>query len=740
MAIEKTSPSQVDAMISDRLSAQKDVPGGLSSFDNRLPAFDLDNIRVMTSTAPDGKIVKSNVLDPNTGELVTFIETAGTPTVDGVIFLQNSGKYFKRVFEGPVNVKWWGAKGDGINDDTLAIQSAVNFATSIVPDNKVKGVFLPEGRYLISDTLKLGHGDSFTNIDFEGAGQKYRGEGGFGGTAIICNFNDRPAINIQGTRKSAIRNLTLVGLFYTFYRNINYDYTWFTESNWEDPSASANSYSVTAPYAGISIDGYSGSKPAISYPGVEYGKSASNDIEIDKVEITGFAVGVVTHTSGSDGNGDHVRIKGCVLSGMKWGYSVTHTQARSMSVSNSIISNAFVCITNRANGSKTGRFSATMINNQFNRCVNIIDIEYQTTGISFEGCYGEHVGRLGYYSYGQSSAIYPLKFSNCEIKFAEVESQESGIPDYHLYCNSFAQILFENTTLRMFKYLIVNALIVSADGLKIMSNPSSKDVHDRFALTSTSALILNPACDIGTHFNIQSIAFSLDTGASSGLRNISHMQLASNANRDSLFPIYSGGIRWNQNISRPSFFNVRYTTLSTSSFTFNVLTDRITVGLTRANWGIYRIGSIVQFTKGSDVVAFVITGISNADNDYIFEMFPLSGYRSNEGSFIFDFDVSFLMGSTSHWIPTRFYALPQRMRGTLTQSSNTVTEMQNGAGSSASISSIQTGDMVPQSESYDRVFQTAPTVVSVNSTTGEIVFDTTARRTEENYEFGLFLR
>src|SRR5690606_5445605 len=64
-----------------------------------LPAFDLDNIRVMTSTAPDGKVVKSNVLDRRTGEYVTFREYDGpTPVVDGIINILFEGKILRRSF------------------------------------------------------------------------------------------------------------------------------------------------------------------------------------------------------------------------------------------------------------------------------------------------------------------------------------------------------------------------------------------------------------------------------------------------------------------------------------------------------------------------------------------------------------------------------------------------------------------------------------------------------------------
>ncbi|MFL2064392.1 glycosyl hydrolase family 28-related protein, partial [Latilactobacillus sakei] len=54
-----------------------------------------------------------------------------------------------------INVKWFGAVGDGVTDDTDAIQTAIDTG---------KSVFVPEGTYLITKTLKL------KLQDFKGAG------------------------------------------------------------------------------------------------------------------------------------------------------------------------------------------------------------------------------------------------------------------------------------------------------------------------------------------------------------------------------------------------------------------------------------------------------------------------------------------------------------------------------------------------------------------------------------------
>jgi hypothetical protein len=69
-----------------------------------------------------------------------------------------------RQYDGAVNVKWFGAKGDGVTDDTAPVQSSVNIGGN---------VYVPVGTYLITDTISL--------VDFSG---KIVGEGSRRSTSI----------------------------------------------------------------------------------------------------------------------------------------------------------------------------------------------------------------------------------------------------------------------------------------------------------------------------------------------------------------------------------------------------------------------------------------------------------------------------------------------------------------------------------------------------------------------------
>lgn len=79
--------------------------------------------------------------------------TSGAPYTDngGSVIVPTTGDGSGAwVFEhsGMVNVKWFGAYGDNVNDDTSAIQAAI--------DSIVEGaVVLPAGDYMISDTIQI---------------------------------------------------------------------------------------------------------------------------------------------------------------------------------------------------------------------------------------------------------------------------------------------------------------------------------------------------------------------------------------------------------------------------------------------------------------------------------------------------------------------------------------------------------------------------------------------------------
>lgn len=74
-----------------------------------------------------------------------YYDSSSTDTDDGALTIApttGSGRY-KRIYSGPIDVRWFGAVGDGVTDDTAAITSAIQQAEN-------GEVVVPPGTYLVS--------------------------------------------------------------------------------------------------------------------------------------------------------------------------------------------------------------------------------------------------------------------------------------------------------------------------------------------------------------------------------------------------------------------------------------------------------------------------------------------------------------------------------------------------------------------------------------------------------------
>ncbi|MFN3445257.1 MAG: glycosyl hydrolase family 28-related protein, partial [Bacteroidia bacterium] len=150
----------------------------------------------------------------------SFTDNLGTKLNTGWT-LDSNGNYvnpttypqyeFKRVYQEYVNVKWFGATGNGTTDDIMAIQAAVDYVSKteyadIWNNSQLHHfgggtVFFPEGRYKITKNILVGQHCKLLGVSKGGYGYPYRFSNQTG-SVISCYF---PIDNENEEQKWAIQ-------------------------------------------------------------------------------------------------------------------------------------------------------------------------------------------------------------------------------------------------------------------------------------------------------------------------------------------------------------------------------------------------------------------------------------------------------------------------------------------------------------------------------------------------------
>ena len=122
--------------------------------DNAKPIADYTALRAYTGRAAQVRITTSGISG------FFYYDASDTDSTDngGTIIVSGNGKRWKRLFDGSVNVKWFGAKGNGVDDDTVAFNAAISSLSE-------GDTLLASGVFYIANTVNV---TKNVNMEFSG--------------------------------------------------------------------------------------------------------------------------------------------------------------------------------------------------------------------------------------------------------------------------------------------------------------------------------------------------------------------------------------------------------------------------------------------------------------------------------------------------------------------------------------------------------------------------------------------
>jgi hypothetical protein len=229
--------------------------------------------------------------------------TGGTITTSGTIALNPN-------YEALINVKQYGATGNGTTDDTGAIQAAITAVEAIAG-----GLYFPFGKYNISSSLIITR-----NIYIQGCGWILDSVNTTSGSLLVQSTAGQATFSIQTPDQVILKNL---GFYTADYTDAGSECIQVNgSSNFSSPTAN-NNYSIFdglmihAGYTGIRL--YASQGLVIKNCNIEQGQNSDYQscIQIDNL----FA----------NNNGDTL-IEGCYLASTK--YVINHTSGSGIRIAN----------------------------------------------------------------------------------------------------------------------------------------------------------------------------------------------------------------------------------------------------------------------------------------------------------------------------------------------------------------------------------------------------------------------
>jgi len=475
--------------------------------------------------------------DYRTSAALTYQRGAALPTGDyGEV--QVDGVYWTPIYErAPLNAAQFGVIGDGAvdgatgtvtgTDNAPMLQAAIDYALQ----HGLNTVKIPDGAYRLDETIHLGY-TSFNSLALIGSATRAY-TASLAGVRLLPTKTDRPCINVQGARFTRISGISITGQNRVWAQHQRW---WVNslspnETDWLDPglvppSISPGGLQQHAPYAAITIDAFSDPKPIDHYPSVnypawlgtgiaQYNKPYSSEINIDQVDILGFAVGVCLKPNG-DYNGDFLRVRTSSFESCVYAIAVCHPQSRNVHIEDVTYVGCHTFLTNSRFGLQAGKLGGPITNVSGGASYQTLSLLAggYTGPVVLANCYFENQVRIGAVGRGVVRSFNDsITFDACQFDLSE--SLHGQIARAALDTDANQHVTFRNTSIRntsRIGNLVWGGASVSIEGGMFVSNSSyllsttDKAAHTA-ALNYTGGILLGSNDVLAPVLNLQ---FPLD--------------------------------------------------------------------------------------------------------------------------------------------------------------------------------------------------------------------------------------
>ncbi len=343
-------------------------------------------------------------------------------------------------------------------DNSTALQNIINYA---LQNNKVS-IVLPDGVYLVNDSLQAGWGNVFTSLCIQSFS---RGQtSAASGVTLLFPRKDRYAINFQGMRSACLKGITMIGpninyatVGQMFNSSLSSDARDWIAPDLDTTGVSSGGLNTNAPLAGVTVDARSGPSPAIPYPNLTYpsftgittqycsqlggnGCDLSSDTDLESVNIQGFGIGVASGLN-TNYQGDFFKLTKSAVGASAYLVGIFNNQSRVPEIRDLNAGGANTALTQAALGSGQGQWAGLISNFAGDELYQLFD--FPTMGYAgpqiFDGVYCEDCVRIGNFgSNGGQAAVF--RGGNINLN----ETSHGQIPACFI-SGSGAQIIFDGT-------------------------------------------------------------------------------------------------------------------------------------------------------------------------------------------------------------------------------------------------------------------------------------------------------